>query len=267
MVNLGVIFPPDRPPEELREVAQQAERSGVAELWLWEDCFAESGVATAAAVLAWTQRLRVGIGLLPVPLRNVALTAMELATLARLFPGRLSPGIGHGVLDWMSQVGARAQSPMTLLAEYATALRELLHGATVSVAGRYVQLEDVTLAWPPEVVPPLLVGAVGPRTLELAGSAGDGVILAGETGVEELAAALPRIRSGRDGAGRTGEAQVVVFHTVEGAPAAAEVAATVARYAAAGATTVALLSVGENAPPLREFAGFVGSEVSPLVRG
>jgi alkanesulfonate monooxygenase SsuD/methylene tetrahydromethanopterin reductase-like flavin-dependent oxidoreductase (luciferase family) len=154
MVNLGVIFPPDRPPEELREVAQQAERSGVAELWLWEDCFAESGIATAAAVLAWTQRLRVGIGLLPVPLRNVALTAMELATLARLFPGRLSPGIGHGVLDWMGQVGARAQSPLTLLGEYATALRELLRGATVNAAGRYVRLEDVTLAWPPEAVPP-----------------------------------------------------------------------------------------------------------------
>ena len=46
-----------------------------------------------------------GIGLLPVPLRNVALTAMELATLERLFPGRLAPGIGHGVLDWMGQVG------------------------------------------------------------------------------------------------------------------------------------------------------------------
>ena len=47
----------------------------------------------------------VGIGLLPVPLRNVALTAMEIATLDRLFPGRLVPGVGHGVLDWMGQVG------------------------------------------------------------------------------------------------------------------------------------------------------------------
>ena len=54
-------------------------------MWLWEDCFAESGIATAAAALAWTERLTVGIGLLPVPLRNVALSAMENATLERLF--------------------------------------------------------------------------------------------------------------------------------------------------------------------------------------
>ena len=39
------------------------------------------------------------------PLRNVALTAMELATVERMFPGRFVPGIGHGVLDWMGQVG------------------------------------------------------------------------------------------------------------------------------------------------------------------
>ena len=162
MVNLGVIFPPDLAPEQLRPVALAAEESGLDELWLWEDCFAESGIATAAAVLAWTERLRVGIGLLPVPLRNVALTAMELATLARLFPGRLVPGVGHGVLEWMGQVGARVPSPMTLLDEYATALRELLRGQTVSTSGRYVTLDAVGLAWPPQAVPPVLVGAVGP---------------------------------------------------------------------------------------------------------
>jgi alkanesulfonate monooxygenase SsuD/methylene tetrahydromethanopterin reductase-like flavin-dependent oxidoreductase (luciferase family) len=265
MVNLGVIFPPDLAPEELRPVALAAEESGVGELWLWEDCFAESGVATAAAVLAWTERLRVGIGLLPVPLRNVALTAMELATLARLFPGRLVPGIGHGVLDWMGQVGARASSPMTLLDEYATALRELLQGQTVSTSGRYVTLDAVGLAWPPQTVPPVLVGAVGPRTLALAGAVGDGVILTGETTLDELPEAVRRVRAGRADAGLDTAPEVVVFVTVADRPAAADVAARVSRFADAGATTVALLSVGDDAPPLPEFARFVGHEVQPLL--
>ena len=57
---------------------------------MWEDCFSESGIATATAMLAATSRVTLGIGLLPVPLRNVALTAMELATVSRLFPGRLT---------------------------------------------------------------------------------------------------------------------------------------------------------------------------------
>lgn len=265
MVNLGVIFPPDLAPEQLRPVAVAAEESGLAELWLWEDCFAESGIATAAAVLAWTERLRVGIGLLPVPLRNVALTAMELATLARLFPGRLVPGVGHGVLDWMDQVGARAPSPMTLLTEYATALRKLLHGQTVSTSGRYVTLDAVGLAWPPQAVPPVLVGAIGPRTLTLAGAVGDGVILTGETTAEQLPEAVGQVRAGRSAAGRDGPPEVIVFVPVTDRPAAADVAGQVSRFVEAGATTVALHSVGDDAPPLVEFARFVGHEVQPLL--
>jgi alkanesulfonate monooxygenase SsuD/methylene tetrahydromethanopterin reductase-like flavin-dependent oxidoreductase (luciferase family) len=263
MVTLGVIFPPDLPPEDLRGVALAADDAGVAELWLWEDCFRESGIATAAAVLAWTDRLAIGIGLMPVPLRNVGITAMELATLARLFPGRLRPGIGHGVQDWMAQVGARAASPMTLLQEHATALRDLLHGHTVSNTGRYVQLDDVTLDWPPAIVPPLLVGATGPRTLQLAGRVGDGVILTGDTTLDQLRAAVPLVRAGRANGAEAPE--VVVFLPIADRPAAVDVAARVAEYAEAGATTVALLSVGDDAPELADFARFIGGEVSPLV--
>jgi alkanesulfonate monooxygenase SsuD/methylene tetrahydromethanopterin reductase-like flavin-dependent oxidoreductase (luciferase family) len=263
MVKLGLIFPPDLEPEQLRPVVMAAEESGLGELWLWEDCFAESGIATAAAVLAWTERLRVGIGLLPVPLRNVALTAMELATLARLFPGRLVPGVGHGVLDWMGQVGARVPSPMTLLGEYTTALRELLHGQTVSTSGRYVTLDAVSLAWPPRTVPPVLVGGIGPRTLTLAGAVGDGVILTGDTTVDQLSEAVRHVRAGRTSLDP--EPEVVVFVPVADRPQAGDVAAEVSRFAAAGATTVALLSVGDDAPPLAEFARFAGREVQPLL--
>ncbi|HET8867616.1 MAG TPA: LLM class flavin-dependent oxidoreductase, partial [Agrococcus sp.] len=123
---LGLILPPDLAPERMLPSARAAEAAGVDDLWLWEDCFAESGIAPAAAILAATERLRVGIGLMPVPLRNVALAAMEIATIERMFPGRFLPGIGHGVLDWMSQAGVRAASPLTLLREHATALRALL---------------------------------------------------------------------------------------------------------------------------------------------
>jgi alkanesulfonate monooxygenase SsuD/methylene tetrahydromethanopterin reductase-like flavin-dependent oxidoreductase (luciferase family) len=83
-------------PEELRETVEAADEAGIDELWLWEDCFLEGGLTTSAAALAWSERLTVGIGLLPVPLRNPAVTAMEIATLVRLFPGRFVPALGHG---------------------------------------------------------------------------------------------------------------------------------------------------------------------------
>lgn len=95
--SLGVVFRPQSPPEFLHEAVTIADQSGIDELWLWEDCLAEGGVAASAMALAWTERIRVGVGILPTPLRNPALAAMEVATLARTFPGRLLVGLGHGV--------------------------------------------------------------------------------------------------------------------------------------------------------------------------
>ena len=144
-VRIGAIFRPQLPPERLKAAVIAAEDAWLDELWLWEDCFLESGIAPAVAALAWTQRITLGIGLLPVPLRNVAITAMELATVDRLFPGRFSFALGHGIQDWMGQVGARVESPLMLMREHVAALRPLLAGDEVSVQGRYVTLNKVAL--------------------------------------------------------------------------------------------------------------------------
>ncbi|NLA09922.1 MAG: LLM class flavin-dependent oxidoreductase, partial [Microbacteriaceae bacterium] len=148
MQRIGSIFTPSFPPEHLKVATLAAEAAGVAELWLWEDCFRESAFAAASAMLAWTQHLRVGIGVAPMPMRNVALTAMEIATVERMFPGRLIPGVGHGVQSWMAQIGARPASPLTLMREYVPALRALLAGHELTTAGRYVTLDRVRLDWP-----------------------------------------------------------------------------------------------------------------------
>ena len=84
MMDLGVVIRPTLQPEELLDQARAVEAAGVAELWLWEDCFLEGGLTTAALALAASERIRIGIGLLPVPFRNPAVLAMEAATLARL---------------------------------------------------------------------------------------------------------------------------------------------------------------------------------------
>ena len=263
MVTLAAIFPPTQPPEQIGAVAAAAESAGLEQLWIWEDCFKESGIATATAMLATTSRITVGIGLLPVPLRNVALTAMELATLGRLFPGRLIAGVGHGVLDWMGQAGALAGSPMTLLREYTAALYALLHGETVTTRARYVNLDAIALDWPPAVAPPLLVGGIRPRTVSLAGELADGVIIPGGVSPEEVRASVGHLH-GQRGAGR-GRADVVVFISAPAAGPAVAIAATVREYAAARATRVAVNADEEDAD-LERFTEFLAREVSPLVR-
>jgi alkanesulfonate monooxygenase SsuD/methylene tetrahydromethanopterin reductase-like flavin-dependent oxidoreductase (luciferase family) len=103
---------------------------------------------------------------------------MEIATLSGLGPGRVLAGIGHGVQEWMAQMGARPASPLTTLGEVIEAVRALLAGGSVTRHGKVVELEAVQLDQPPELVPPVLAGVRGPRSLELAGRVADGVLLA-----------------------------------------------------------------------------------------
>ncbi|MBB4685062.1 LLM class flavin-dependent oxidoreductase [Amycolatopsis jiangsuensis] len=175
---IGVIAPPTLPAGQLLDYAERADALGFAELWVFEDCFLRGGVAQAAAVLARTGRIRVGIGILPAGARNAAFACLDLATLAELFPGRLIAGIGHGTPAWMRQTGTWPASPVTLLREYFDATRALLHGERITVAGKYVRLEDVRLEQPPAVPPPLYAGVRGPRSLAAAAEVADGVILA-----------------------------------------------------------------------------------------
>ncbi len=101
-----------------------------------------------------------------------------------MFPGRPVLGVGHGVQDWMGQVGARVESPLTLLREHLLALRALLAGETVTTKGRYVSLDDVTLDWPPPGRIDVLAGGMGPRTVRLSGEAADGTILTADTSAD-----------------------------------------------------------------------------------
>ncbi|MEV5494295.1 LLM class flavin-dependent oxidoreductase [Nonomuraea fuscirosea] len=208
-MRLGVMFDRDLPPEQLVPFAKTLDETSVDDLWVVEDLGWTGGVSSAATALAVTSRLRVGIGITPAPLRNPMLLAMELANLARLHPGRLAAGIGHGVGAWMEQVGAAVPSPLALLEETITSVRALLRGERVTLDGKSVHLDGVTLVHPPAVPPPVLAGVKGPRSLALSGRVAQGTILPEGVGPDQLPGVLERI-------GATEEHELVVFAYLRG---------------------------------------------------
>ena len=283
MTILAATCLPQVPPERLREVACAAEESGLAELWLWEDCFWGGAMALASAMLAWTDRLRLAVGVAPVPMRNVALAAMETGALHRLFPGRVTVGFGHGVQSWMGQVGARAESPVALLGEYLAALRGLLDGERLTADGRYVKLEDVALGLPPLTSPPVFCAAGGPRTLQVSGRFADGTILDSASTVDKVRGARQVIDEARAAAGRGGAHTVVLYLlTVTGQDAARRlealgragtaavagdaraVADAVRFWAEAGADKVVLHPAPDDSDPVA-FVRFAAEQVQPLL--
>jgi len=186
--SLGIVFPALAPVESLPGFAGDAEAKGFAELWLVEDCFLSGGLTMAATALAATERIAVGIGLLPALMRNPALAAMEIATLARLHPGRIRIAFGHGVPAWMAQIGITPRRRLTALGEVVASVRALLRGETVTA---------VALDNPPDQVPPIVIGTIGPRGLRLAGGVGDGFLLNEGCGPEYVRWAIGEASAGR----------------------------------------------------------------------
>jgi 5,10-methylenetetrahydromethanopterin reductase len=300
--RFGTVFAPSRPIAELPDAARQAETLGFDELWLVEDCFLHGGLTAAAAALAATGHLSVGVGLLPAAVRNPAIAAMELATIANLYPRRFQAAFGHGVDAWMRQIGARPPNRLVALEEVVAAVRALLHGEAVSVDGRFVTLDDVRLDTPPEDPPAILIGTTGERGVALAAEVADGLLLPEGSGPSAIAwargllgarqrlvsyawlsvdedperareALLPQVRRWREGAmypglyARSGfpEADAAVPADVDRvaiAGTAADCAKALLRFAGEGASTIVLVPVAGE--PGEQLERFA-EDVLPLV--
>src|SRR6187431_86884 len=213
--SVGVVFTPTRPPELIRGFVVEAERLGLDEVLFFEDCFRESGMAAAIAALAWTERIRVGIGVLPMPFRNVA-------------------------------------------------LRALLAGEEVTVAGRYVTLDRVKLDWPPATPVAVHTAGEGPKTLLLTGEVADGTILTNGTSTGMTVEGVARARQGRQAAGRDGEQAIsILIMTAFGEGAQARLAAELEAWKYTGERAVG--ATGTVAEVAGQVQGWIDAGVGTVL--
>jgi alkanesulfonate monooxygenase SsuD/methylene tetrahydromethanopterin reductase-like flavin-dependent oxidoreductase (luciferase family) len=208
--NLGIMFRREHAPEKLPDFARKAEEAGFDELWVVEDCFYGSGIASATTALACTDTITVGVGIMPAVVRNPVFAAMEIATLARIYPGRFLPGLGHGMENWMRQIGAFPKSQLTALEEVTYTIREMLAGKRINFDGKQIHLDQVELVYPPDQIPLISLGVRGPKSLALSGRVADGTILAEFAAPAYVSWARDQIESGKEISNET-EHRLTVF--------------------------------------------------------
>jgi len=192
------------------ELALEAERLGFDSVWA-----AEAYGSDAATVLAWigarTARIGLGSAIFQIPGRTPALAAMTAATLDALSDGRFRLGLGvSGPQVSEGWHGVRFTAPLARTREYVEIVRLALGRKVVKFEGEHFTLplpdgpgRPLRLTVHPRRAEiPILIAAVGPKNLELAGEIADGwlaVFLTPEFAPEQLS----HLEAGRNRVGKS----------------------------------------------------------------
>lgn len=159
-----------------RAVVARLEDLGYTDLWSAEANGADAFTPLALAS-QWAPQLRLGTAIAPVYTRGPGLLAMSAASLAEAAPGRFVLGVGTSspviVEDW--NAGEFAE-PYARTRDTLRFLRTALSGEKVSERYPTFAVDGFRLGRPPATPPPLMVAALRPGMLRLAGREADGAI-------------------------------------------------------------------------------------------
>jgi probable F420-dependent oxidoreductase len=183
-------------------LATDVEAAGLASLWT-NEAQGRDALLLCQAWAAGTDRLDVGVGVVPLWTRSPAQLAMAAATLQEASGGRFLLGIGVSHPATMGPWhGATYERPLTAAGDLLTILAQLAAGDTSDHDGDVLASRRFRLGITPLPPPPrTYLAAMGPRMLALAGRSADGALL-NWAGPEEVRRAGEAVRAAARDAGR-----------------------------------------------------------------
>lgn len=203
VARLAAFSPAVKTLDESVERARTAEKLGYESVWITQLPDARDGALVLAAYAQATQKVGLGVGVLPIYTRHPTAMAQMAATLDELSGGRVILGLGvaHQVTV-ESMWGLRLEKPVTAMREYATIVRTSLRDGACAFDGAYF-----TARWsysaPRRPDLPIMISALSRHMLELSGELGDGVVLGNCTPGYIRDHVMPAVRAGREKAGKS----------------------------------------------------------------
>lgn len=157
----------------------RADSLWVADHFLYRDDKVETGIhesftlLTAAAAV--TSRVEIGPLVAATSFRSPGMLAKVAAALDFVSAGRLVLGLGCGWHEPEYRAfGYPFDHRVGRFEEIVSAVRALLHGERVSVAGRWIELDDAVILPPPKRRIPIVIASEGPRMLAITARLADG---------------------------------------------------------------------------------------------
>lgn len=189
------------------EYARYAEEKGFEAVWQAESRLVRDAIVPMAAYAAVTERIQIGSGVINNWTRNIGLLAATFLTLDDLAPDRVICGLGAWWDPLAKNVGINRRKPLSAMRETVEVLRRLLALENVTFDGEFHQVNGIELdvvhgrREPRQV--PLMIGATGPKMMELSGEIADGVVLNYCVPPAYTSLACERLQAGAKQAGRT----------------------------------------------------------------
>lgn len=183
------------------QVVRAAEQAGCDGVWMAEHVGHHDAIVASTLFAQATSRLEIGV-VGPSPwTRHPGVTAMELASLCEIAPGRVRAAVGVGQADLLEMLGQSVTKPVAATTGFTTALRKLLAGERVT--GEYPGFSFADCAINPlGGGAPLDVMAVRPRMVRAACEVGDGLSLSIGASRAYLAEAVATVEEHLDSLGR-----------------------------------------------------------------
>lgn len=194
--RLGCYVVPGAAPDPRRALdeAAEAERLGLAAVWIGERYDSKDLPSLAGAISQVTERVRIGAAVTHPGLRHPMVLASMGQTLQALTGGRFALGLGRSA-SWRWDAYGVTAPTLRSLEDVAVILRRLWAGETVDYDGPLGHFPRLKLAQLLDVSPPaLLLASIGPKGLALAGRAYDGVILHPMLSVEGVRRSVAQVR-------------------------------------------------------------------------
>ncbi|MCG7209792.1 LLM class flavin-dependent oxidoreductase [Streptomyces arenae] len=182
-IDIGVMLPaspaPGEAPGKLVAAARCAEELGFESVWTGDQLIVGSGLplldslTSLTAAAAVTERVRLGVGVLILPLRQPVWVAKQVASIQHISGDRMLLGVGAGN-DYHHQswaaAGVSQRDRGRLTDESLRLLPDLIAGNPVRLGAEATPIQ----LSPPATVPPVIVGGMSDAALRRAASVGDG---------------------------------------------------------------------------------------------
>jgi probable F420-dependent oxidoreductase len=194
----GHISDPKQAVAEIRD----AEALGFGSVWISERFGGKNADVLSGVAATLAPSMGIAAGLIQnLPLRHPIVTAGYAATMAKLTDDRFALGIGRGTDSFADATGTPRVN-FRIIEDYVAILRQLWRGEAVTYDGPLGHIKGLRLGAELHKIPPIIMAAMGEKTLKFAGRLADGVVFNSLWTAEAVARSARLVRQGAEEAGR-----------------------------------------------------------------